>query len=238
MEWANTNSRHIVSKVDPNFERTILVNTKFDNRVKELRNSLSANKYLSGENLPPGKKPFFISLPVKRDLSPEVFSEQIKKSYLEDYKLLLSVNFDENSHLENLGFFRLKSFLEKLLTEKYHKSIIPTLQSLETLVRKTQSEIETIKKELKNNTIENLKSKVNLFVQNFLLVVGKLLEGSIIGNPDNFGQTLSEEKTLSNVQAWPNFTIEYNIENSEHKLYGGSQFNRILNEFEYVAHSM
>lgn len=57
-EWCNTVSRPLVQRVDPNFSRTILVNTKFDNRVKELRDKNSADGYLTGENLPEGVKPF------------------------------------------------------------------------------------------------------------------------------------------------------------------------------------
>jgi len=34
VEWANTTSRPIVRQIDPTFSRTVLVNTKFDNRVK------------------------------------------------------------------------------------------------------------------------------------------------------------------------------------------------------------
>ncbi len=34
VEWSNTTSRQIVEKVDPTFSRTILIQTKFDNRIK------------------------------------------------------------------------------------------------------------------------------------------------------------------------------------------------------------
>lgn len=36
----------MVKRIDPQFTRSILVNTKFDNRVKELRDPESANKVL------------------------------------------------------------------------------------------------------------------------------------------------------------------------------------------------
>ena len=238
VEWANTNSRPIVQRVDPNFERTILVNTKFDNRVKELRNPAGANKYLNGENLPLGKKPFFISLPVKRDLSPEKFQEEIRRCYIEDYKSLLSVNFDEKAHVENIGFFRLRQLLEKLLADKYHSSIIPTLQTLDNVVRKTKIEIESIKRELKTNTTENLKSKASHFVQHFILIVERLLEGSIIGNPNLYGQTLQEERKHCNVSFWPNFGIDYRIENEEHKLYGGAQYARLKKKRHQASFSL
>lgn len=45
---AQTNGfRPMVKRIDPGFARSILVNTKFDNRVKELRDPESANKVRS-----------------------------------------------------------------------------------------------------------------------------------------------------------------------------------------------
>ena len=71
-----------------------MVNTKFDNRVKELRNKAAADNYLIGENLPSNVKPFFISLPVRRNLDSYRFKDSIRDSFLDDYEKLLEVNFD------------------------------------------------------------------------------------------------------------------------------------------------
>jgi hypothetical protein len=76
----------------------VLVNTKFDNRVKELRDDASAEDYLRGENLPPGKQAFFISMPVRRNLDSRTFLEAVKTSYLEDYRSLLEVRIDEKRY--------------------------------------------------------------------------------------------------------------------------------------------
>jgi hypothetical protein len=99
VEWANTSSRPIVRRFDASFSRTVLVNTKFDNRVKELRTPEAAAKYLMGENLPEGKKPFFISLPVRRNLDSERFREGIKECYLDDYRRLLEIKFEEQEYV-------------------------------------------------------------------------------------------------------------------------------------------
>jgi hypothetical protein len=40
------------------------------------------------------------------------------------------------------------------------------------------------------------------------------------------------------VGEWPNFDIKYEIHNSDLKVYGGAQYERLLNEFEYVANSI
>jgi GTPase SAR1 family protein len=238
VEWANTVSRPLVRTIDPNFSRTVLVNTKFDNRVKELRDSDSANKYLVGENLPAGKRPFFVSMPVRRNLDPQRFSDQIKEAYLADYRQLLGVRFDDKKYGTNIGFFKLKAYLERLLHQKYSESIAPTLQVLENLVENTQEELSAVRNELRQADIESQKNKVHSFVQSFALLIDRFLEGSVIGDPDRYGQTLKEEKIESGVGDWPNFDIKYDIQNSEFKVYGGAQYERLLNEFEYVAHSI
>ncbi|KAL6054695.1 putative Interferon-induced GTP-binding protein Mx2 [Balamuthia mandrillaris] len=237
VEWANSSSRPIVRRFDPQFSRTVLVNTKFDNRVKELRKKESADKYLMGENLPPGKKPFFISLPVRRNLDSDRFRDAIKEVYLQDYQTLLEVRFDEDKFGEQVGFFRTKAYLEELLSERYYASVAPTLRTLDTVCKRTKLELATVKKELESTDLELLKTKVNSYVQSFILLVERLLEGSIIGNPDVFGQTLLEEKSTSGIGEWPGLAIDYQVPNSGFKVYGGAQYERLLTEFEYVAHS-
>lgn len=48
---------------------------------------------------------------------------------------------------------------------------------------------------------------------------------------------MNEEKLNSGVAEWPDFTFDFDIPNSKLKVYGGAQYARLLNEFEYVAHS-
>jgi hypothetical protein len=54
-----------------------------------------------------------------------------------------------------------------------------------------------LKKTLASNNIELLKVSAIQYVQTYVAVVEKLLEGSIVGNPDVFGQTLREERLES-----------------------------------------
>lgn len=237
VEWANTSSRPIVRRFDPTFSRTVLVNTKFDNRVKELRTPESAAKYLMGENLPEGKKPFFISLPVRRNLDSERFRDGIKECYLDDFRRLLEIKFQEQDFAEQVGFHRVKAYLERMLTEKYYASVPPTLHMLDNICKESERELQMVRRELESNNLELLRNKVNRYVQSFILLIERLLEGSIIGSPDTFGETLQEEKAASGIGEWPAHGIEYDIQNSHYKIYGGAQYERLLNEFEYVAHS-
>lgn len=88
-------SRPFVQRLDPELQRTILVCTKFDNRVKELRDSECADRYLAGEGIPQSKLPFFVSLPLKRNLDSRHFKTEINECYLRDYQELLTCRFNE-----------------------------------------------------------------------------------------------------------------------------------------------
>eukprot|EP01117_Protostelium_nocturnum_P012903 TRINITY_DN4779_c0_g1_i2.p1 TRINITY_DN4779_c0_g1~~TRINITY_DN4779_c0_g1_i2.p1 ORF type:complete len:736 (+),score=227.12 TRINITY_DN4779_c0_g1_i2:69-2276(+) len=237
VEWANSTSRPMARSIDPDFSRTILVNTKFDNRVKELRNKESANKYMTGENLPSSSKPFFVSMPLRRDLESSRFRDEIRNAFLDDYSKLLDVQFDEERFLPQLGLFRVKVHLEQLLNEKFQQGLAPTLRTLEDLCKKTSSDLEQVTTELEQLDATILKNKAMSFVQAFVSVVDSLLAGSIAGDPDKNGETLYEEKLNSSVADWPDFDIDFEIQNAKLKVYGGAQYARLLNEFEYAAHS-
>lgn len=71
------------------------------------------------------------------------------------------------------------------------------MSTLENICKKTKNEITKIQSELQSSNIEVLKAKALRFVQTFSQVVEKLLEGSIVGDPDTFGQTLEEERNES-----------------------------------------
>ena len=80
------------------------------------------------------------------------------------------------------------------MSEKYHQSLRPTLSTLENICSKTAAEINRLEQEIKSNNLEVLKEKSIEYVQTFVQVIEKLLEGSIFGDPDKFGQTLIEER--------------------------------------------
>lgn len=91
MEWANSIMRPIVTQVDPQLKRTILIATKFDNRVKELRSRDEAVQYLRGEGLPANARAFFLSLPVERHAAPAELQDLIEMRYISDYEHLVGI---------------------------------------------------------------------------------------------------------------------------------------------------
>ena len=96
VEWCNVQVRTFVQTVDPDLSRTVLVTTKFNNRTNQFKNKQDVDKYL--EDAHKTKEVFFISLPSGvrgRDLTEEEFKEAMKRVYLEDLKVLLTLNFNE-----------------------------------------------------------------------------------------------------------------------------------------------
>jgi hypothetical protein len=236
MEWANSNSRPFVARVDPLFLRTIFVMTKFDNRVKELRGPEEANAYLAGENLPAGSRPFFISMPVRRNLSnANRFKDSMKECYMKDFETLASSRFDEERFSSQIGFFRVKKFLEKLLHKKYVESIAPTLHILETMCDESIRESELLHAELRNTEMDVQMAKVSNYVSAFCSTVEKLLGGTTYCDTADWGQTVLEERDASGVPLWPSENMKkltQDVENWNLKLSGHAQINRLLAEFQ------
>ena len=55
---------HVVQEVDPNFHRTTVVSSKFDNRLKEFGERWEVDRYLSAAGyLNQNVQPFFVALP-------------------------------------------------------------------------------------------------------------------------------------------------------------------------------
>jgi len=140
--------------------------------------------------------------------------------------------------LRQLGFFKLKSYLEKQLKQAYLQSLAPTMQVLDSLTATTEAELGNLYRELQQADISVHKSKVSIFLQTFSSIVERLLVGTVIGDPEKVGQTLREEKTQSGVGDWPNVSIHVDVMNQDLKIYGGAQFERLMREFEHVGHSI
>lgn len=242
MEWSNSNSRPFVAPADPQFRRTIFVMTKFDNKVKELRDSEEANTYLAGENLPDGCTPFFISMPIRRNLSnPQWFKDQLKDCYLKDYEVLSTSRFDEPRFQPQLGFFRLKKYLESLLHKKYVENARSTLGILENLHAQSARELAQVTAELASSDPKLQLSKITGYLNSFSVTVARLLDGSTYCDSEEWGQNLDEERVSSSVPMWPGETMKKlttSVVNCNLKLSGGAQVNRLMTEFQMAIHSI
>lgn len=64
VEWCSSMWMSVIQEVDPTFRRTVVVASKFDNRLHEFAERWETDKYLAATGyLPANVKPFFIALP-------------------------------------------------------------------------------------------------------------------------------------------------------------------------------
>lgn len=235
VEWCNTQVRPLIQQVDPKFERTIFVTTKFNNRLNQFKDRDECNGYLKSNEHPF----FFLSLPsgpLARNLSAEKFKQKIREVYLSDLSTLLKLNFDQKLK-ERLGFFAIKSHLEKILNEKLMENVKVVIKKLKESVSIAKKEKDDLDREISIYSKEDVEEISSRLINEYIKHVHAGLRGTTLFNALQNGFTLEEEKEQSGFKTWPNFKEGFSIRNSQYKLYGGSQIERLLSEFEIVANS-
>jgi hypothetical protein len=140
VEWASSIWLDVVQQVDPSFNRTIMVASKFDNRLKELTHQREVDAYLSASGyLPSGVVPFFVALPKADSQAYKVKSNaEWRRAIQEVDQQILTVlkeeieggSFDERRYGQRVGFASLKRHLEKELSMRYHSAAPSTLALL------------------------------------------------------------------------------------------------------------
>lgn len=297
VEWANSNSRPMVQRVDRHFERTILVSTKFDNRLKELQDAPSANKYLAGDHpamsslstldrqfhtstsyqsqlthhqpsssktnnlnefndlnnvhddtvvnpslhnthnhnttLPSSSSssssrtknpthtpktqtqiPYFISLPIRRGLDPQMFEDEMSACQLRDLNQLYELGFDHQRFETHIGIYYLRTHLEQCVYERYMKTITPTLQAIDLKLERICSDIANLQAEIESVDFDLQRRRVWVFIQKFASSVSMLLHGTIDVNTNEFGETQTQE--LQHCQHLPHWGLKLALPINSH----------------------
>eukprot|EP01080_Neovahlkampfia_damariscottae_P008021 gene8021-12486_t len=235
VEWCNTQVRPIIAQVDPKHERTIFVTTKFNNRLNQFKDKNDADKFMQANGMPT----YFLSLPsgpLARNLSDEDFKTKIEEVFLSDFRLLCKLNIEQENK-DKYGFYDVKNHLEKVLNFKYKENINLILEKLKSSTNEAKLRVAHIDQELKNSGNEDVNESSIKYTTNYCNLVATALTGTTLFDALSNGFTLEEEKKASGISDWKNFKGAIPIRNEKYKLYGGSQIERLLNEFEIVAHS-
>jgi len=237
-DWNLSIARPIVQSIDPLFERTILVATKFDQRLKELiAHPGIVNKYLGGGGFLP-KLPFLFQLPISRDVDGLEFCEQIENLAIDDITLLFKLGMEKRFE-KQIGFPNIKNYLETLLLKKYRESIPKTFEILNNKCVEIEAELKETTSRIEALETRRLRGRASDYVVDLVQSITRYLKGTIKGDPATNGQSLSEEREEADFTGWKGLTIseedldEY-IENANEKLYGGAQYYRLQREFEAV----
>ncbi|RZC75543.1 hypothetical protein C5167_051025 [Papaver somniferum] len=244
VEWCSSLWLDTIREIDPTLKRTIVVVSKFDNRLKEFTDRWEVDRYLGtsgylGDNV----HPYFVALPKDRGIvSNEDFRRQICKvdsDVLRHLREGVDGGFDEEKFGKFIGFGRLKEYLEAELQKRYRDSVPATLTLLEqrcdevtTYLARAESKIRA------TSDVAYLRRSAMMHAASISTHVGALIDGAADPCAQQWGKTTKEEQLESGIGSWPGVSAEIKPPNSTLKLYGGAAFERVMHEFRCATYSI
>jgi hypothetical protein len=247
VEWCSSLWMHVLQEVDPDFSRTVMVASKFDNRIKEFSERWELEKYLSAAGyLPPAVKPFFVALPKEKSHTNsaewrkaiQVVDGNIKKHLRAD----IDGGFDEERFAKRIGFGNLKRFLEDELASRYRDAAPTTLALLQERCAAVSAEFKSAEDRLRR--AGDIGALRRAAIQHTLALAGRVdavMAGFGGADPKAYGMTTEEERNQNNA-SWPIISVaEFGPgehptpQNATLKLFGGAAFERCLQEFSRVV---
>ncbi|XP_077227781.1 dynamin related protein 5A [Tasmannia lanceolata] len=244
VEWCSSLWLDAIRDIDPTFKRTIIVVSKFDNRLKEFSDRWEVDRYLSASGyLGDNTHPFFVALPKDRGtVSNDEFRRQISQVDVEVLRHLReSVNggFNEDKFGPFIGFGCLRTYLESELQKRYKEATPTTLALLEQRCGEVTTELTHLESKLQaTSDVAYLRRSAMEHAASICRHVGALIDGAADPAPEQWGKTTAEEQLESGVGSWPGVTADVKPPNSTLKLYGGAAFERVIHEFRCATYSI
>ncbi|XP_074311104.1 dynamin-related protein 5A [Silene latifolia] len=244
VEWCSSLWLDAIRDIDPSFRRTVIVVSKFDNRLKEFSDRWEVDRYLSasgylGENI----RPFYVALPKDRNtVSNDEFRRQISQVDTEVMHYLrdgVKGGFDEEKFRPFIGFSALREFLESELQKRYKEAAPATLALLEQRCSEVTSDLAKMDAKIEaTSDVAYLRRSAMLHTSSMSSHVGALIDGAADPPPEQWGKTTQEERLQSGIGGWPGVTAAIKPPNSTLRLYGGAAFERVMHEFRCAAYSI
>ncbi|XP_020575233.1 dynamin-related protein 5A [Phalaenopsis equestris] len=244
VEWCSSLWLDSIREIDPTFKRTIIVVSKFDNRLKEFNESWEVDRYLSasgylGDNI----HPFFVALPKDRGtVTNEEFRRQISQvdiDILHHLRQNVKGGFNEEKFEPFIGFGSLRKFLECELQKRYKEAAPATLALLEQRCSEVSSELGRIEYKLQaTSDISHLRKSAMLHTASICTHVGALIDGAADPAPEQWGKSSVEEQQESGFGSWPGVNTAVKPPNCNLRLYGGAAFERVMHEFRCATYSI
>ncbi|XP_004141359.1 dynamin-related protein 5A isoform X2 [Cucumis sativus] len=244
VEWCSSLWLDSIREIDPAFRRTIVVVSKFDNRLKEFGDRWEVDKYLSASGyLGDNTHPFFVALPKDRNtVSNDEFRRQISQvdsDVLRHLRDGVKGGFDEEKYRSYIGFGCLREYLESELQKRYKEAAPATLALLEQRCVEVSSELCRMDSKIQaTSDIAHLRRSAMLYTASISNHVSALIEGAADPAPEQWGKTTLEEQLGSGIGSWPGVITEVKPANSSLRLYGGAAFERVMFEFRCAAYSI
>ncbi|AQL00593.1 Dynamin-related protein 5A [Zea mays] len=244
VEWCSSIWLDTLKEIDPTFRRTIIVISKFDNRLKEFTERwevdtfLSASGYL-GDNI----HPFFVALPKDHGtISNEEFRRQICQVDIDVLRHLrenVKGGFNEEKYVSCIGFSCLKKYLESELQKRYKEAAPATLALLEQRCTEVSMNLTRLDSKLQAaSDVSQLRRSAMLHAASICTNLNALLDGAADPAPEIWGKTTEEEQIHSGIGSWPGINMPVKPANSSLKLYGGAAFERVMHEFRCATYSL
>ncbi|GFP79675.1 dynamin-related protein 5a [Phtheirospermum japonicum] len=244
VEWCSSLWLDAIREIDPSFRRTIIVVSKFDNRLKEFSDRWEVDRYLSASGyLGENTKPFFVALPKDRTIvSNDEFRRQISQvdtdvmCYLRDG---VKGGFDEEKYKSHIGFGSLRDYLESELQKKYKEAAPATLALLEQRCGEVTADLAKMESKIQaTSDVGHLRRSAMLHSASLCNHLESLLEGAADPAPEQWGKTTEQEKLESGIGGWPGVNTDTKPPNATLHLYGGAAFERVVHEFRCATYSV
>lgn len=155
--------------------------------------------------------------------------------------------FHPKTMLPKVGISRLRGFLERRVDECYRRNVAKIVPLLKAEYIAAERRLKACEQELEAISLERLKDGADSFCDDFCKALKDSIQGSIIAPAGSYGETLEQENlaagSFADVQGCPmsvsDRTWEHlllsEVGNTQHKLYGGSQYHRVLREFNLAT---
>jgi len=241
--WDQLEMLEFVKKIDPRLDRTLFVYTFFDELLRKLTSNRELNRHLA--MCPNQLKSFYASLlnGKERDTVAALdLRNMTNQQHDADMKQLESLQYDKR-YSKQIGIPSFRAFLADTTWKKYQEGIPEIHKKIKENKVTLDEDLRRIQYELMSLESHKLRATSSNYVMNFLQNVEKLITGTLEGNPAQNGQTLEEEYVIDAAGVWRDSShkrIRFNpkkwqIPYYDTRLYGGQQFERLLNEFKAVA---
>ncbi|CAH8382543.1 unnamed protein product [Eruca vesicaria subsp. sativa] len=244
VEWCSSLWLDAVREIDSSFCRTIVVVSKFDNRLKEFNDRGEVDRYLSASGyLEENTRPYFVALPKDRStVSNEEFRRQISQVDSEVIRHLregVKGGFDEEKFRSQIGIGLLRDFLESELHKRYKDAAPATLAFLENRCSEITDDMLRMDMKIQaTSDVAHLRKAAMLYMASISNHVGALIDGAANPAPEQWGKTTAEERGESGIGTWPGVCLDIKPPNAVLRLYGGAAFERVIHEFRCAAYSI
>lgn len=217
-DWKHGQTREIVQKADPEFSRTVIVNTKFDTKVPQFGNPSDVEDFVRApvlDRICPNRLggPFFTSVPSGRvgravkddgdflfDNDDDFVSACVESEGVDRNNVLARLkrigkarDYQSSGMINRVGLQKLRNFLEEKVDECYRRNVRKIIPMLKAEYSITEKKLQACERELEALSVERLKAGADAFCDEFCQCLRKTLQGSIVAPVSLFGETLRQE---------------------------------------------